>query len=107
MLTDQGGMSTPQIESKPSPRPGVPTMEKHRCFSVYVPTAKGHQEIDLTATITRAIAHELWQKFGGNSVINWLQAEAIVDHLADSIEGAQAPLPMAQTEAKPAVRQAA
>lgn len=94
-----------QIESKPSPRPGVPTVIGKNPLRVWIHGPDGKpEEIDLAPVLTQAIAHELWKRHAGNSVVNWIQAEAVVDHLADALADADAaaarPAAM-QTEAKP------
>lgn len=89
-----------QIETKPTPRLGVPTMSSARPLRVRIHGPAGEPlEVDLTHTLTQAIAHELWRLHQGNSVVNWMQAEAIVDHLADAVEAQRAPA--MQAEAKP------
>jgi hypothetical protein len=45
-------------------------------------TGIGSRDIDLTANITGAIAHALWQTRGGDSVANWVEAERILEQLA-------------------------
>lgn len=98
-------MSEIQIESKPSPRLGVPTMTAKKPLKVWVHGPDGTpQQIDLTQALTQAIAHELWRQHAGNSVVNWIQAEAVVDHLVDALEASREAV---QAEAKPMARLAA
>lgn len=56
-------------------------------------------DIDLKHAITTAVAQKLWEQHGGNSVVNWLQAEAIVDNLNLNPGSPPAAQPIA--EAKP------
>lgn len=39
------------------------------------PVAEPRREIDVTRALVGAIAHELWRLYGGNSEVNWLEAE--------------------------------
>ncbi len=43
------------------------------------PILDPRREVDLTHRLTAAIAEELWMLYGGNSQLNWLEAER---HLA-------------------------
>ena len=98
-------MSEIQIVSKPSPRLGVPTIAAKKTLKVWVHGPDGRPEqIDLTHALTQAVAHELWRQHAGNSVVNWIQAEAVVDHLADALAASRAAV---TTEAKPMARMAA
>jgi len=45
------------------------------------PSSAPNREIDLTGTLTRAVAEELWRNFGGNEVLNWMEAERFVQSL--------------------------
>ncbi len=45
------------------------------------PSMSPDRELDLTGVLTTAIAHELWKQFGGNEIVNWLEAERIVASL--------------------------
>ena len=38
-----------------------------------------HVPIDLRTAMVTAVAHELWHRYGGNEVLNWIEAEQIVD----------------------------
>ncbi|MCI0363519.1 MAG: DUF2934 domain-containing protein [Phycisphaerales bacterium] len=42
------------------------------------------QEDRIRKMVIRAIAAQLYRDQGGNSVLNWLEAEVIVDHLSDA-----------------------
>lgn len=53
--------------------------------------------IDVTAGVTAAIAHALWQARGGDDITNWADAEAVIDQLFPP------PLPVTG-EVKPAAR---
>jgi hypothetical protein len=46
------------------------------------PSAAPQEELDLTETLTAAVAYELWRRNGGNEVLNWLEAERFVQSLA-------------------------
>lgn len=52
------------------------------------PSFAPDREIDLTHTLTRAIAEELWRAGGGNDVLNWMEAERFVQ--AMGLEGPEA-----------------
>jgi hypothetical protein len=52
------------------------------------PVLEPRSEIDITRRLTAAIAEELWLRFGGNALLNWLEAE----HHLKRIAG-RAPLP--------------
>jgi hypothetical protein len=72
-----------QIEQEPDPF--VPQPDNRLPSSIAVRI--GHPidaviHVDLRHAITAAVAQRLWEQFAGNSVINWLQAEAIVDNLS-------------------------
>lgn len=47
----------------------------------FTPSCAPNREIDLTGTLTRAVAEELWRNFGGNDVLNWMEAERFVQSL--------------------------
>lgn len=42
------------------------------------PTLGPPEGVDLTEAIIGAVAAELWKRFGGNDVVNWLEAERLV-----------------------------
>lgn len=46
------------------------------------PSAAPQEELDLTETLTAAVAYELWRRNGGNEVLNWLEAERFIKSLA-------------------------
>ena len=46
------------------------------------PSMAPERELDLTAALTAAVAHALWQHGGGNEVLNWLEAERFIARLA-------------------------
>ena len=46
------------------------------------PSMSPDRELELTAVLTAAVAHELWKHCGGNEVVNWLEAELFVASLA-------------------------
>lgn len=45
------------------------------------PSSFPNRELDLTGILTRAVAEELWRNFGGNDVLNWMEAERFVQSL--------------------------
>ncbi|MBX3376669.1 MAG: hypothetical protein KF678_06665 [Phycisphaeraceae bacterium] len=45
------------------------------------PSSFPNRELDLTGVLTRAVAEELWRNFGGNDVLNWMEAERFVQSL--------------------------
>jgi len=56
------------------------------------PLTAPEDPIDVTTAITRAIAHALWQRDGGNEVLNWLEAERVVADMLARLYGAGAGL---------------
>src|SRR5262245_54199637 len=42
------------------------------------------QGLDVTEAVTRAIAQELWNMHGGNDVMNWLEAERLLNEFLGS-----------------------
>lgn len=63
-------MPRPATDQKPGPGARV------------VVTGIGSRDMDLTANLTGAIAHALWQTRGGDSLANWVEAERILEQLA-------------------------
>jgi hypothetical protein len=45
------------------------------------PLAEPQRELDVTHRLVSAIAEELWRTCGGNTVLNWLEAEQHVEQL--------------------------
>jgi hypothetical protein len=45
------------------------------------PAALPDLALDVTAPVTRAVAEVLWRCHGGNHVLNWLEAEMVVQDL--------------------------
>lgn len=43
------------------------------------PLAGPPEGIDMTRALVAAIAFELWQRDGGNAVLNWLEAERLLE----------------------------
>jgi hypothetical protein len=39
------------------------------------PSADPTHDIDVTTCLVAALAAELWRRYGGNDVVNWLEAE--------------------------------
>jgi hypothetical protein len=71
------------------------------------PILDPRREVDLTHRLTAAIAEELWMLYGGNSQLNWLEAEMHLARIATPGEaggaaahGAAAP----RCPARPAAR---
>lgn len=56
-------------------------------------TADPAVEIDVTLSITRAVAEEIWRSTGGNAVLNWIEAEAFVERLLARLETPPASIP--------------
>lgn len=53
------------------------------------PTADGDREIDITERLVAAIAEELWRHLGGNSQLNWLEAERHLARLTGNSHAAE------------------
>ncbi len=45
-------------------------------------------QVDVTHRVVSAIAHELWERYGGNEQLNWLEAESHVRRLLDTHDSA-------------------
>jgi hypothetical protein len=45
------------------------------------PSAAPDRELDLSHALVSAVAAELWRNFGGNEVVNWMEAERFVESL--------------------------
>ncbi len=45
------------------------------------PVVDPQREIDLTRCLLSAIAEELWQLYGGNAQLNWLEAELHLERI--------------------------
>ena len=39
------------------------------------PSTAPDRELDITQALVAAVAAELWKTFGGNDVVNWMEAE--------------------------------
>jgi hypothetical protein len=52
------------------------------------PSMAPQREMDVTRAVVAAVAHELWRQFGGNEVVNWLEAERQV---ARALSGDRSP----------------
>lgn len=50
------------------------------------PAIDQQREIDLTQRLIAAIAEELWQRYGGNEQLNWLEAEAHLKRLVGQVQ---------------------
>ena len=42
------------------------------------PSNAPDRELDITGALVAAVAAELWRNFGGNDVLNWMEAERFV-----------------------------
>lgn len=47
--------------------------------------------LDVTQAVTRALAEELWRRFGGNDVLNWVEAERLVREELLALPSARSP----------------
>jgi hypothetical protein len=63
------------------------------------PSAAPDQDLDLTPVLVKAVAEELWRRYGGNDVLNWMEAERFVAGLA-----AQRPAKSGQPRSRAATR---
>jgi hypothetical protein len=45
------------------------------------PSNAPDRELDITGALVAAVAAELWRNFGGNDVLNWMEAERFVQSL--------------------------
>lgn len=64
------GVAAPDSNSAP-PSAGQRRVVVH-------PTCGPPDGIDVTESLIEAIAHELWKLHGGNDVLNWIEAEAML-----------------------------
>lgn len=55
------------------------------------PSSAPNRELDLSGALTRAVAEELWRNFGGNEVLNWMEAERFVQTLQVQPQPSPAP----------------
>lgn len=64
----------------------LPTLLARRVTIRPVAASNDHAEaIDVTKTIVAAIAEELHRRHGGNPVLDWLEAERMVEHALRSM----------------------
>ncbi len=61
------------------------------------PSAAPDRELDLTGTLISAVATELWRNFGGNDVLNWMEAERFVQSL---VRGEPVPMQAVEPRAR-------
>jgi len=64
-----------------------PTEEEHAMRFVIRPVQDPQREIDLTRSLTAAIAEQLWLRYRGNERLNWLEAELHLQRFVESLRG--------------------
>jgi hypothetical protein len=64
-------MAVPQAKREPMPQ------IKPRL--VVRPTDSLSEEVDITRKVVEIIAQELWKRYQGNDVLNWIQAERLFE----------------------------
>jgi hypothetical protein len=65
-----------------------PVQPLNGCGLIAAPPAEMNRPLQpkLYRSLVRVVAHELWRQHGGNDVLNWLEAEILVQNALGSHE---------------------